>query len=319
MEGAMPARFATVLASALLACAAHAADVAHHALPEGFAYPEGIALEKDGSAFYAASAEDGTLIRVDIGSGNAHTIAAGGVLTPPDSPFPGLLGLKLDDTRRLWIAGGRTGSMLAVDTEDGGVVAKFQSPRESTLINDVALAGGYAYFTDSLNPDLWRVSTTAKAGAPEKWIDLAGSAIPHGDGVNLNGIVATADGKALIVVHMSKGLLFRIDIATKKIDPIDVGGAALTGGDGLVLDGGVLYVVRQTENEVVTLELSRDQRSGKEAGRYRSEALMYPATAAKVGDRLLVVNTQFDKRGKQDPKLPFEVVGIPLAALKETP
>jgi Cu-Zn family superoxide dismutase len=288
-------------------------------LPEGFAYPEGITLEKDGSAFYTASAEDGTLIRFDIGSGSARTIAAGGVLTPPDSPFPGLLGLELDDASRAWIAGGRTGSMLVVATKDGGVVAKFQSPRESTLINDVALAGGYAYFTDSLNPDLWRVSTAAKDGAPEKWIDLSGSPIPHGDGVNLNGIVTTADGKALIVVHMSEGLLFRIDIATKKIDPIDVGGAVLTGGDGLVLDDSLLYVVRQPDNEVVTLELSRDQRSGQEVGRYRSEALMHPATAARAGDRLLVVNTQFDKRGKQNPQLPFEVVGIPVAALKGTP
>jgi Cu-Zn family superoxide dismutase len=209
--------------------------------------------------------------------------------------------------------------MLAVDTKDGGVVGKFQSPRENSLINDVALTGGHAYFTDSLNPDLWRVSTAATSGAPEKWIDLAGSPIPHGEGVNLNGIVATADGKALIVVHMSKGLLFRIDLATKKIDPIEVGGAALTGGDGLVVDGNMLYVVRQPDNEIVALELSRDQRSGKEVARYGSEALVHPATAAKAGDRLLVVNTQFDKRGTQNPTLPFEVVGIPLAALKATP
>jgi Cu-Zn family superoxide dismutase len=313
----MATRIAAGLLAALLASAAtQAADVTHYRLPEGFAYPEGIALEKDGSAFYTQSAVDGTLIRYDLASGQARTIAAGGVLTASDSPFPGLLGLKLDDQGRLWIAGGRTGAMLVVGTKDGGVIQKLQSPRQSSLINDVALAGGYAYFTDSLNPDLWRVPTTEKATAPERWIDLTGSPIQYTDGVNLNGIVATPEGKALIVVQMNNGRLFRIDTATKKIDPIDAGGAALSGGDGLVVDGNTLYVVRQTEDEVVTLELSRDQKSAKEVGRLKDAALMYPATAAKAGDRLLVVNTQFNRQGSKDPQLPFEIIGIPLATLR---
>jgi Cu-Zn family superoxide dismutase len=182
------------MAGALLACAAQAADVTHYRLPEGFAYPEGIALEKDGSAFYTPSAEDGTLIRFDLASGEARTIAAGGVLTTPDSPFPGLLGLELDDQGRLWIAGGRTGSMLVVATKDGGVVEKLQSTRQSSLINDVAIAGGYAYFTDSLNPELWRVPVRDKVTVPEKWIDFTGSPIRYTEGANLNGIVAFAEG-----------------------------------------------------------------------------------------------------------------------------
>jgi Cu-Zn family superoxide dismutase len=315
-EEAMTTRIAAGLALALFAWTAQAADITHYRLPEGFAYPEGIALEKDGSAFYTPSAEDGALIRFDRASGQARTVAAGGVLTTADSPFPGLLGLELDDQGRLWIAGGRTGSMLVVGTKDGGVVQKLQSPRQQSLINDVALASGYAYFTDSLNPDLWRVSTKEQATAAERWIDLTASPIQYTEGVNLNGIAATREGKALIVVQMNNGRLFRIDTATKEIDPIDAGGAALSGGDGLVLDGNTLYVVRQTENEIVTLELSRDQKSAKEIGRFKDDALMYPATAAKSGDELLVVNTQFNRKGSKDPQLPFEIVGIPLATLK---
>jgi Cu-Zn family superoxide dismutase len=198
-----------------------------------------------------------------------------------------------------------------------GVVEKLQSTRQSSLINDVAFAGGYAYFTDSLNPELWRVPVKEKVTAPEKWIDFTGSPIQYTEGVNLNGIAATREGKALIVVQMNNGRLFRIDTATKKIDPIDAGGAALSGGDGLVVDGSTLYVVRQTEDEIVALELSRDQRTAKEVGRFKDAALMYPATAAKAGDKLLVVNTQFNRKGSKDPQLPFEIVGIPLATLKE--
>jgi Cu-Zn family superoxide dismutase len=310
------ARIAGGLALALVACAGHAEDIAHYRLPQGFAYPEGIALATDGSAFYTQSAEDGAVVRFDVASGHARTIAAGGVLMARDAPFPGLLGLKLDDRGRLWSAGGRTGTMLVVATKDGGVVRRLRSPRENALINDVALAGGYAYFTDSLNPDLWRVPVEEETTAPEKWIDLTGTAIEYTDGVNLNGIAATPDGSALIVVQMNKGLLFRIDTATKEVDPIDAGGATLSGGDGLVLDDNVLYIVRQTENEIVTLELARDLKSGKEIARFRNAALMYPATAAKAGDRLLVVNTQFNRKTSKDPQLPFEVVGIPLTLLK---
>jgi hypothetical protein len=42
---------------------------------------------------------------------------------------------------------------------------------------------------------------------------------------------------------------------------------------------------------------------------------MWPATAAKVGDRLLVVNTQFNKRNTKDPVLPFSIVGVPVSML----
>ena len=39
----------------------------------------------------------------------------------------------------------------------------------------------------------------------------------------------------------------------------------------------------------------------------------YPTTIAKANDRLLVVNSQFDKRGEGlSPVLPFSVVGVPL-------
>ena len=44
---------------------------------------------------------------------------------------------------------------------------------------------------------------------------------------------------------------------------------------------------------------------------------MWTATAAKAGDTLLVVNTQFNKRDSHDPVTPFAVAAVPLSRLRE--
>jgi sugar lactone lactonase YvrE len=311
---------ATCLLCALSAGTAHALDVVRHALPEDFTYPEGIALQEDGRAFYTASAETGAVLRVEVASNTAHTVVPPGRLVPQESEFPGLLGLELDDAGRLWIAGGRTGTMFVVDARSGAELSRHRAPRTPSLINDVAIASGGAFFTDSLNPVLWRIEARGeRAAEPEPWLDLSNTAIRYGEGANLNGIEATPDGRALIVVQMNKGLLYRIDIASKSVTPIDTGGAALTGGDGLVLDGPKLYVVRQPNNEIVVLELASNGRSARKIASFTDPALAYPATAVKTANRLLVVNTQFDRHGTGDPKEPFTVVGIALDAFTRRP
>jgi Cu-Zn family superoxide dismutase len=114
---------------------------------------------------------------------------------------------------------------------------------------------------------------------------------------------------------MGKGLLFRIDVASKTVAPIDTAGADLTGADGLVLDGRTLYVVRQPAAEIATVALSEDLTKGTVTSRFKDAQLAWPATAAKVGDRLLVVNTQFNARTKKTETLPFTIVSVPLARL----
>jgi hypothetical protein len=98
--------------------------------------------------------------------------------------------------------------------------------------------------------------------------------------------------------------------------PIDVGGEALATADGLVLDGQTLYVVRQGEQEIVTVSLAADLKTGRVVNRFKNPALAWPATTAKVGDQLVVVNTQFNRRTSNDPQTPFSLVGVPLSMLK---
>lgn len=287
-------------------------------LPAEITFPEGIAYDASSGSVYTGSAVTGALLRMNLKTRAAEVVTPGGVLVPAGSTtFPAVLGMKLDTRNRLWIAGGRTGRVFVVDAKSGKMVGQQQVPDPSkSLVNDVALVGDAAYFTDTRTPTLWRVQAGGDAPGPlEPWLDFTGTPLPYGEGANLNGIVATPDGRSLIVVHMGKGLLFRIGLADRKIVPIDTGGAELAGADGLVLDGRTLYVVRQTAVEIATLELSEDLTKATVVNRFKDPALAWPATAVKAGDRLLVVNTQFNTRNDKKEQLPFTIVGVPLSRL----
>jgi sugar lactone lactonase YvrE len=306
------------LALTLLLTAAHAQQpqITQYPLPADVTYPEGIAYDAAAGAFYTGSAATGIVMRVHLESKKAEVVAPAGSVLPAE-PFPALLGQKIDANGRLWIAGGRTGRMAVIDSRKGTVLKRFETPAEPAgLINDVALVGSNAYFTDTLRPRLWRVAVKGdQIGDLEPWLEFAGTPLEYAQGPNLNGIAATADGRHLIVVQMNKGLLFRIGVADKRVAPIDVGGEALNTGDGLVLDGRTLYVVRQGEQEIVTIELSEDLSKGRVLSRFKNPALLWPATAVKVGNQLLVVNTQFNKRNTKDPQLPFSIIGVPVSML----
>lgn len=284
-------------------------------LPASVSFPEGIAYDAASGALYTASAEDGTVVRVNASTGAADVVTPAGTLMPAGTTtFPGPLGMSVDGSSRLWIAGGFTGKAWVINTADGTVVKEVTVPTApESLINDVAIVGSTGYFTDTFVPTLWRLSESAGTfGEIEPWLDLTGTPIDYsGEGPKLNGITVTPDGQTLIVVHMGQGQLFTIDVATKAVTPIDSAGADLTTADGLVLDGDTLYVVRQGAQEVVTLQLNADRTSATVASRV-SDGLAWPATAALVGDDLIVVNTQFDTREANTATRPFTLLRVPV-------
>ena len=325
-------RSATTLAVAMLAAsmaacsgepapppaAATAAEPVAIPLPASVAFPEGIAYDAAAGALYTASAADGAVLRLDAATGTSEVVTPGGILVPRDSTtFPGPLGMTLDEASRLWIAGGNTGRIWVIDTTSGAVAKDAAvATAGKSLINDVVVVDNAAYFTDTFVPTLWRVAVEGDTiGDPEPWLDLTGSPIEYVEGPNLNGIAVTPDGQTLIVVHMGKGLLFTIDIATKAITPVDTAGADLTGADGLVLDGNTLYVVRQTAVEIATLELSADRSTATVVSRFEHDGLAWPATAVKVDGDLVVVNTQFNTRDDNSATLPFTLLRVPVTRL----
>ncbi len=287
-------------------------------LAADISFPEGVAYDAARGVIYTGSAVNGAISRVNLKTSASETVVAGGVLVPADSTlFPTILGMKLDASNRLWVAGGRLGRMFVIDAATGRVLKQVEVPNPAgSLINDVALIGTTGYFTDTRAPTLWRLEARgAQIGDLEPWLSFEKTVLEYNTQANLNGIVATPDGQSLITVQMGKGLLFRIDVKTKAVSAIDLAGADLTGTDGLVLDGRTLYAVRQPAEEIATVELSADWTRGTVTSRFKDAALAQPATAAKVDTRLLVVNTQFNMRTKKAETRPFTILSVPLAAL----
>ena len=132
-----------------------------------------------------------------------------------------------------------------------------------SFINDVVVTRDAAYFTNSQQPELYRVpiSPRGEIGSVET-IPLAGNG-PAGDyvaGFNLNGIDATSDGRTLFVVNSTKGMLYTVDARTGASAAIDLGGATVTTGDGILLVGHDLLVLRNggadpTANEIAVVRL----------------------------------------------------------------
>ena len=304
---------------ALMACTPALAQTGARILPlpEAAAYPEGVTVDPTSGAIYTNSANTGVVFRVDPETGEVARVAdpLGLGDSPPARPVSVALGLKADGQGRLWAAGARTGSMHVVDIATGQRLARFTTPEGPWLINDVALTSDAAYFTDTLRPVLWRVARDSVADAVlEPWLSFEGTVLEYGEEPNLNGIVATPDGRYLIVVLMKTGRLFRIDTHTREIAAIDAGASALDGGDGLALIAQRLFLVRQSAGEVVALDLSPDLLTAIERKRIKPDELAWPATVTVHGDQLIVANSQLNRRGSGDPVLPFSLVSIPLNA-----
>ena len=278
-------------------------------LPNDRLFPEGIAVDEANGSFFVSAAGAGGILRVDLATGEV------GEFLPLGSRAGfTTIGMDVDAAGRLWVAGGGSGEVLVFDTASGEQLASFTTPDAPAMfLNDVITTdAGDAFITDSNRPVLWRVSAGAVeqgAGEAEAWLSFEGTAFEYQEGFNANGIVATPDGGTLIVVSGGTGALYRIDVASREVSAIDVA-QALPGGDGLILDGQTLYVVQNGADRVAVVELAADVGSGEVTGFIDDERLSSSATAALVGDRLLVVNAQFAAM-QGTPTLPFTVSVLP--------
>ena len=249
------------------------------ALPNGFR-PEGIAIGK-GTTFYVGSIPTGAIYRGDLRTGEGSVFV-------PGAAGRAAIGVEFDDGR-LFVAGGPTGSGFVYSARSGRLLASQVFTTETSFVNDVVAARGGAYFTDSMRPFLYRLST--RGSSEFEAIPLSGDYV-HQPGFNLNGIDATADGRTLIVVQSGTGKLFTVDRRSGRTDEI-VLNEAVTNGDGLLLDGRTLYVVRNQQNRVAVVELNRRLTSGTVVAHLTDPDFDIPTTIDERGKRLYAVNARF--------------------------
>ena len=311
MHRRLLATLALLLATAI-ATAQVADDRTAYPLPGDGTFPEGIAYAPDLEAFFVTGAGSGAIYRVDLATGDATTVLEPGLRAGFTT-----IGAKVDGTS-LWVAGGGSGEVLRFDGVDAasfdaaaGPTQTYPSaPAEATFFNDLVVApDGTVFVTDSNRPALFHVAPGSDEATV--FVEYAGTPFAYVEGFNANGIAITKDGGTLVVVQANTGLLFRIDVATRAVTAIDLAGTTVPGGDGLVLDGTTLYVVQNGADQVAVIELSADLTSGSRTGILTDERLSSAATAALVGDRLLVTNAQFGMM-QTGATLPFEVLVLPV-------
>lgn len=254
-------------------------------LPDGFA-PEGIAIGR-GHTFYVGSIPTGAIYRGDLRTGEGRVLV-------PGAPGRQAIGLDVDRKKRLFVAGGPTGRAFVYDGRSGELLAEYVLTTNPTFVNDVVVTRDGAYFTDSVQQQLYRVplGPGGALGASAETIPLSGD-IAYVAGFNVNGIDATPSGRTLVVVQSNLGKLFTVDPRTGVAGEIDLGGETVTAGDGILLDGKVLYVVRNQQNRIAVVKLARDLESGTLLTHLTHPDFAVPTTIAELGQRLYAVNARF--------------------------
>jgi sugar lactone lactonase YvrE len=285
----LPAPVSVLIVATLLAAPASSGPPPSSIpLPVDF-QPEGIA-QGDGTTFFVGSLRDGDVYRGDLRTG------AGAVLV--DNTDRVAVGMRVDRERGwLFVAGGATGHIYVYSTTDGSQVADVAvGPAGSTFTNDVALAAGSAYFTDTFAPTLYKVTygDGSWAASTITVTGPAGTSIPNTFG--LNGIDATPDGSMLIVNHTQLGIVATVDPASGASQEISLSGGGLIPGtpDGLQLEGHTLWVVENFANSIAKIRLAPDLASGRVVETVTSPLFRVPTTVVKSGSRLAAVNGRFD-------------------------
>jgi sugar lactone lactonase YvrE len=272
-----------VAAVALPAAAARPAEVI--VLPDATS-AEGIAAGR-GATFYA-----GDLFAGDIFRGNLQRGTAELFIDAPDGRMA--VGMAADIAHDLlFVAGGFAGQAYVYNTRTRATVATYQlTDSASTVINDVTVTQAGAWFTDSVQAQLYFIPVSgAGALGPSSTLRLSGPAADTSGDFNLNGIQATANGKTLIVAHSTNGQLYTVDPKTGA--SATIAGVSVPQVDGIVLQGRRLWAVQNT-NQVTRIRLAPDLSAGVVEKVITSELFQIPTTAALFGRRLAVVNAKFD-------------------------
>jgi sugar lactone lactonase YvrE len=265
-------------------------------LPDGW-QPEGIASGR-GTSLYVGSIPTGAVWKGDARTGRGDVLVAG-------QEGRSAIGIKVDHRNRLFVAGGATGKAFVYDAETGADLASYQlAPvgAPATFVNDVVVTGEAAWFTDSRIQQLYALPLGRNGRLPGqdavRTLPLTGDLV-YQVGNNLNGIVAARDGRTLLSVQSNTGKLFRIDPRTGVTREIDLGGASLINGDGLLLAGRVLFVVQNRLNKIAVVLLSGSLDQGRVVTELTDPDFDVPTTIAFTAGRLYAVNARF---GTTDPQ-----------------
>jgi Cu-Zn family superoxide dismutase len=264
--------------------------------PAGGSKFEGIGLDERSGTFYVSETTGG-----EISRGNIHRDAAKPWLDGNGTDGRSTArGITVDHDGLVYIAGGPNGidhpgaPDLWVYSPGGKLLAKLDTGVDNAFLNDVAIGpDGAAYFTNSNAPQVFRVAKSRSGWQVSTFVDASGTIVTQ-TGFNLGGIVATGDGRALIVAQGNVGALWRIDLRTKAVTAIAHPMSDLVNADGLVLKGKRLLVIRNFSRVITTLKLSDHWTSAALIDETATAQDRLFTTGKLAGGRLYLVDSKFD-------------------------
>jgi sugar lactone lactonase YvrE len=254
--------------------------------------PEGIGIAPDGT-MYVTSTGSGDVYRGHIVEPKMTGFASG------DAGRGFAVGVHPDPQGRVFVAGREALDVYAPDGELVAHRAADAGPVGDPFLNDLVITRNAVYVTDSTNAVVWRASLRdGRIGPLERWLDMR----PVVPGMPaqyffLNGIDATPDGGTLIVSSQGLEALIRVDVASRRVGLVDLGGHSF-GPDGLVLRGTTVYAVLNYAaphgQGVYVARLNDELVAGEVVARVIDARFDSPTTLALHLGRVYVVNSQFD-------------------------
>ena len=212
----------------------------------------------------------------------------------------------------LYVAGGATGNAYFYDVRTGVDVIRpcvLVAAPTASFINDVVVTEDAAYFTNSQAARLYRVPIRNDRPVCEpEVIELSGDWEQVPNAFNANGIDEWSVGNKLVVINGTLGALYAVDPESGVADEVELlGDVTLTAGDGILVRGTEISVVRNRFNEIVQLRAVWDLSVARESRTITDKDFEIPTTIAYFGNRLYTVNAKF---GQMGPDVPYEIVKV---------
>jgi len=306
-----------VLLTSILAvvfCTLSMGAVAEQNWPEAIAMPtgwegEGIELGKGHEFFVGANSFSSlfgpfpqSALAGAIYKGNLRTGVGGLLVLPTDKP---LGGLSYDPrTDYLYAAtdfGDLDAGVTVYDASSGDLITEITFGA-GLAINDCLVTRAAVYCTDSFNPDLYKLVLEKGGRLPStpvvEMIPMPGFVMGEG-GFAANGLVGDYDGKQLVIVNISTGVLFLVDTASGEASPIEIEGAEqlFVDGDGLYLNGRTLYIMQNFQDKIAVVQLWEDLSGGEFIKNIPGEGEPNPLNIATTiigfGNSIYAINTNF--------------------------
>jgi len=262
--------------------------------------PEGFAIGKGTTAYNGAY--DGSIYRFDLRTGQ------GEYLVPPQGPPDDCLklGMRVDPrTNYLFVAGCVYGNAYVFDADTGDLLMEYQlGPAFESIINDLTITKDAVYFTDSFRPVLYRLPLSKNGGLPTDAGAVTEITLPTEFEIDAetfccgaNGIVATPNGKTLIVGHANNGTIYRVDSSSGDAEQITVDPPLEGFLDGIAMRDGILYILTpydpDPEDKIQVVALDDDLLDGQLLGLIRDPDLDSVASGALHGNSLYVNNAVY--------------------------